>query len=111
MNLHTCIMFASGPWLDGFLTPVVTVLMTFQLPSCTAYENGHFFSDLDPLLNLACSDPEVVEKATFLLASFVMVPILLSQALDEVLGDSGHCFSLFQGTGQQSRDPPLGLTA
>lgn len=74
MNLHTCILFADGLCLDEFLTSVVTVAMTFQLPFRAAYEIDHFFSDLAPVLNLACSDPEMVEKTTFLLASFVMVP-------------------------------------
>lgn len=29
MNFYTCSLFAGGPWLDGFLTLVVTVSMTF----------------------------------------------------------------------------------
>ncbi|XP_004715452.1 olfactory receptor 11L1-like [Echinops telfairi] len=81
MNLQTCILLAALSWLGGFLTPVVTVTMTFQLPFCEAYEIDHFFCDLAPVLKLACSDPETVEKTTFLLASFVtMVPFLLTVA-------------------------------
>ncbi|ERE65269.1 immunoglobulin superfamily member 1 [Cricetulus griseus] len=81
MNLHTCILLAGGSWLGGFLTPVVTVTMTFQLQFCASNEIDHFFCDLAPVLNLACSDPENVEKATFLMASFVtMVPFLLTVA-------------------------------
>uniref|UniRef100_A0A8C9QAK5 Olfactory receptor n=1 Tax=Spermophilus dauricus TaxID=99837 RepID=A0A8C9QAK5_SPEDA len=81
MNLHTCVLLAGGSWLGGFLTPVVTVTMTFQLPFCAAYEIDHFFCDLAPVLKLACSDPETVEKTTFLMASFVtMVPFLLTVA-------------------------------
>ncbi|XP_065772942.1 olfactory receptor 10A2-like [Muntiacus reevesi] len=81
MNLHTRVLLAGGSWLGGFLTPVVTVAMTFQLPFCATYKIDHFFCDLAPVLKLACSDTETVEKTTFLLASFVtMVPFLLTVA-------------------------------
>lgn len=81
MSLHTCVLLASGSWLGGFLTPVVTVAMTFQLPFCATYKIDHFFCDLAPVLKLACSDTEIVEKTTFLLASFVtMVPFVLTVA-------------------------------
>ncbi|XP_007517104.1 olfactory receptor 11L1-like [Erinaceus europaeus] len=81
MNIHTCILLAGGSWLGGFLTPVVTVTMTFQLSFCAAYEIDHFFCDLAPVLKLACSDPKTVEKTTFLMAAFVtMVPFLLTVA-------------------------------
>ncbi|XP_010853016.1 PREDICTED: olfactory receptor 11L1-like, partial [Bison bison bison] len=57
------------------------VAMTFQLPFCATYKTNHFFCDLAPVLKLACSDTEIVEKTTFLLASFVtMVPFLLTVA-------------------------------
>ncbi|XP_013007849.2 olfactory receptor 11L1-like [Cavia porcellus] len=81
MNIRTCVLFAGGSWLGGFLTPVATVTMTFQLPFCATYEIDHFFCDLAPVLKLACSDLETVEKTTFLMASFVtMVPFLLTIA-------------------------------
>lgn len=79
MNFHTCILLAGGSWVGGFLTPVVTVTMTFQLQFCASNEIDHFFCDLAPVLKLACSDPEEVKKTTFLMASFVtMVPFLLT---------------------------------
>lgn len=81
MSFHTCILLAGGSWLGGFITPVVTVTMTFQLQFCASNEIDHFFCDLAPVLKLACSNPEEVEKATFLMASFVtMVPFLLTVA-------------------------------
>ncbi|XP_006204095.2 olfactory receptor 10A2-like [Vicugna pacos] len=79
--IHTRFLFAGGSWLRGFLTPVVTVTMTFQLPFCAAYNIDHFFRDLAPVIELACSDTETVEKTTFILASFItMVPFLLTVA-------------------------------
>ncbi|KAM9041199.1 olfactory receptor 10A2-like [Megaptera novaeangliae] len=81
MNVHTCIPLAGGSWLGEFLTPVVTVTMTFQLPFCPTYKFDRFFCDLAPVLELVCSDTETVEETTFLLASFVtMVPFLLTVA-------------------------------
>ncbi|XP_058905934.1 LOW QUALITY PROTEIN: olfactory receptor 10A2-like [Kogia breviceps] len=81
MNLHTRILLAGGSWLGEFLTPMVTVTMTFQLPFCPTYTFDHFFCDPAPVLELVCSDTETVEEATFLLASFVtMVPFLLTGA-------------------------------
>ncbi|KAG8523432.1 Olfactory receptor 11L1 [Galemys pyrenaicus] len=81
MNIHMCVLLVGGSWLGGFLTPMLTVTMTFQLPFCAANEIDHFFCDLAPVLKLACSDAEPVEKTTFLMATFVtMVPFLLTVA-------------------------------
>ncbi|XP_004686004.1 PREDICTED: olfactory receptor 11L1-like [Condylura cristata] len=81
MSIHMCILLAGGSWLGGFLTPVLTVTMTFQLPFCAADEIDHFFCDLAPVLKLACADPKIVEKTTFLMATFVtIVPFLLTMA-------------------------------
>uniref|UniRef100_A0A8D2D8H5 Olfactory receptor n=1 Tax=Sciurus vulgaris TaxID=55149 RepID=A0A8D2D8H5_SCIVU len=74
MNLHICVLLAGRSWPDGFLTPVVTVTMTFQLPFCAAYDIDHFFCDLSPVLKLACSDPETVEKTTFLMPPLSQIP-------------------------------------
>uniref|UniRef100_A0A8C0DUF5 G-protein coupled receptors family 1 profile domain-containing protein n=1 Tax=Balaenoptera musculus TaxID=9771 RepID=A0A8C0DUF5_BALMU len=81
MNVRTCIPLAGGSWLGEFLTPVVTVTMTFQLPFCPTYKFDRFFCDLAPVLEPVCSDTETVEETTFLLASFVtMAPFLLTVA-------------------------------
>ncbi|XP_053215884.1 olfactory receptor 10A2-like [Podarcis raffonei] len=81
MNIKVCFQMAAGSWISGFLTPIVTIVLTFRLPFCASNEIDHFFCDLSPIIKLSCADPHIAEMTTFILASMVtMVPFLLTLA-------------------------------
>uniref|UniRef100_A0A670JE92 Olfactory receptor n=1 Tax=Podarcis muralis TaxID=64176 RepID=A0A670JE92_PODMU len=81
MNIKVCFQMAAGSWISGFLTPIMTIVLTFRLPFCASNEIDHFFCVLSPIIKLSCADPHIAEMTTFILASMVtMVPFLLTLA-------------------------------
>ncbi|KAG8545578.1 hypothetical protein GDO81_020645, partial [Engystomops pustulosus] len=57
MNSQLCHRLAAIPWFLGFVTSFFPAIFTFLLDFCGPNEVDHFFCDLAPLQNLACSDP------------------------------------------------------
>lgn len=67
-NLHTC-PACKLPLAEGFQPLAVIMPWLFSCHSGNLYDRPPLFCDLAPVLKLACSDTEIVEKTTFLLAS------------------------------------------
>ncbi|XP_061448010.1 olfactory receptor 6F1-like [Rhineura floridana] len=79
MSFRVCLKLATGSWIGGFLSPVVTILMVSVLPFCASNEIDHFFCDLAPVVKLACGDTWKVRIPAFLIASLVSFsPFLLT---------------------------------
>ncbi|XP_006039155.1 olfactory receptor 12D2-like [Alligator sinensis] len=55
MNQRTCLLLASATWATGFLHALMHSVMTSRLHFCGPNHIHHFFCDIKPLLNLACS--------------------------------------------------------
>ncbi|XP_077317273.1 olfactory receptor 5V1-like [Lithobates pipiens] len=56
MNKPKCLQLAVGLWLVGFTTSVIHTTFTARLPYCNSHRISHFFCDIPPMLELACSD-------------------------------------------------------
>ncbi|XP_068266709.1 olfactory receptor 12D2-like [Nyctibius grandis] len=55
MSPRTCLLLAVASWSIGFLHAMMHSVMTSQLRFCGHNHIHHFFCDIKPLLNLACS--------------------------------------------------------
>ncbi|XP_064932434.1 olfactory receptor 12D1-like [Columba livia] len=55
MRLWTCLLLAAASWSIGFVHAMIHSVMTSQLTFCGHNHIHHFFCDIKPLLNLACS--------------------------------------------------------
>ncbi|XP_065421296.1 olfactory receptor 6B1 [Chrysemys picta bellii] len=79
MTHQLCLQLAVGSWLVGFLASMLKVIFISQLSFCGSNVINHFFCDISPLLNMACTDMTVAEIVDFILALFILlVPLSIT---------------------------------
>ncbi|XP_069326019.1 olfactory receptor 4C15-like [Eulemur rufifrons] len=59
MNRKLCGILIAVAWAAGFLHSTIQILFTLQLPFCGPNVMDHFFCDLYPLVELACTDTHI----------------------------------------------------
>ncbi|XP_008937291.1 PREDICTED: olfactory receptor 4S2-like [Merops nubicus] len=60
MTRRVCGWMVIGSWVGGFVHSIVQALLTTQLPFCGPNKIDHYFCDVHPLLQLACTDTYAV---------------------------------------------------
>ncbi|XP_050773487.1 olfactory receptor 11A1-like [Gopherus flavomarginatus] len=81
MDGRLCMQLAAGSWLSSFISLSILVSCMSQLAFCGPNEIDHFFCDLTPVINISCSDTNMVIMATLILSSInVVLPFLLTLA-------------------------------
>ncbi|XP_044137023.1 olfactory receptor 6B1-like [Bufo gargarizans] len=79
MNWNFCILLAFGSWFTGFLISLIKVYYISRVTFCRSNVINHFYCDISPILNLACTDMKLAELVDFVLALLILlVPLLLT---------------------------------
>lgn len=74
MNLKLCRTLVSISWCVCFTFVLTTVILLCQLDFCGSNTIDHFFCDLDPLMDLSCSDTLVLRTEVVILS----IPVVAS---------------------------------
>ncbi|XP_066428473.1 olfactory receptor 5V1-like [Eleutherodactylus coqui] len=78
MNKTFCLGFVAGCWVCGLLNAVFHTLMTLKLTFCGDYHINHFFCDVLPMLEAACSDIQSSQVLLHVVTLFLgMSPFVL----------------------------------
>ncbi|XP_027713901.1 olfactory receptor 6C74-like [Vombatus ursinus] len=76
MNSQVCTKLIFCCWLAGLLTISPGLIMGLQLDFCDANVIDHFICDYSPVLQLSCTDTEVIELWSFFLALLTLLVTL-----------------------------------
>ncbi|XP_018424323.1 PREDICTED: olfactory receptor 11L1-like [Nanorana parkeri] len=78
MKKSHCVKLAVAPWIIGIIIAFIPTIFTAHLEFCGLNEVNHFFCDLAPMQNLACSNPFISNVVTSTAAVFAtVVPFVL----------------------------------
>ncbi|XP_050773580.1 olfactory receptor 6B1-like [Gopherus flavomarginatus] len=73
MTHQLCLQLAALSWASGFSVSLVKVYFISRLTFCGPGVINHFFCDISPVLNLACTDMSVAEMVDFALALVILL--------------------------------------
>ncbi|KAM5171555.1 olfactory receptor 10A7-like [Mantella aurantiaca] len=78
MTFCFCWIMIITCWISSILIELIYTLMLTQLKFCGPDMVDHFFCDLDPILQLSCSDTTIIRlEATLLSAIFIAIPFCI----------------------------------
>ncbi|KAM4697194.1 olfactory receptor 5AP2-like [Rhinophrynus dorsalis] len=77
MNQNLCLQFAAIAWTSGVVNSVIQTLPTSLLPFCQFNEIDRLYCEVQPLLQLSCSDTHVNKILTSISASVFGVGFMI----------------------------------
>ncbi|XP_037704622.1 olfactory receptor 12-like [Choloepus didactylus] len=77
MHPTACTRLVLGSYCGGCLNSIVQTSLTFHLPFCSSHHINHFFCDVPPLLQLACTDTSLNELVMFGICGLIIVGVTL----------------------------------
>lgn len=73
MSGWVCVQVVLACWLGGFLSVLYPTVVITRFSYCKSNIIDHFFCDSEPLLKLSCTDTRLIQIASFLLSSVVIL--------------------------------------
>ncbi|XP_005864078.1 PREDICTED: olfactory receptor 6C74 [Myotis brandtii] len=77
MNGRACTLLVFASWLAGFIIIFPPLLIGLQLDFCAANTVDHFFCDVSPILQLSCTNTDIIELMMLLSAILTLVVTLV----------------------------------
>ncbi|XP_015991873.1 olfactory receptor 6C74 [Rousettus aegyptiacus] len=77
MSVRVCNLLVFSSWLAGFIIIFPPLLIGLQLDFCAANTVDHFFCDVSPILQLSCTDTDIVEVMMLLSATLTLLVTLV----------------------------------
>ncbi|XP_077622196.1 olfactory receptor 6C74-like [Crocuta crocuta] len=77
MSSKICIQLVFCCWLAGFLVIFPPLLLGINLDFCASNIVDHFYCDTTPLLQISCSDTQLLETMGFICAAVTLVVTLV----------------------------------
>ncbi|XP_004429231.1 PREDICTED: olfactory receptor 6C74-like [Ceratotherium simum simum] len=77
MNSKICTQLVLSCWLAGFFTIFVPLLLGLELDFCASNIVDHFYCDTTPLMQISCSDTQLIETMGFISASVTLLVTLV----------------------------------
>uniref|UniRef100_A0A5F8G6R6 Olfactory receptor n=1 Tax=Monodelphis domestica TaxID=13616 RepID=A0A5F8G6R6_MONDO len=77
INNRVCNQLLIGCWMSGLMIILPPLGLAFQLEFCDSNVIDHFFCDALPLLEITCSDTELIEKMILFSAVLILIITLV----------------------------------
>ncbi|KAM6214279.1 LOW QUALITY PROTEIN: olfactory receptor 6C70-like [Rhynchocyon petersi] len=77
MSSRVCNQLVLSSWVTAFLVIFPPLILGLNLDFCASNINDHFICDISPVLQLSCSDTNVLELIAFSLALMTLIVTLL----------------------------------
>ncbi|CAJ0944306.1 unnamed protein product [Ranitomeya imitator] len=91
MDKRTCIQLVAISWIGGAINSLTHTILTFRLPFCRDNRINHFFCDIPPVMQLACTSTTKNQIVLFvacgcvIVSSFILTIISYTHIITTVL--------------------------